>query len=158
MSRTLRGKKHSVLNQFTGNGSQSKEKNLKTNQSKILWVLAIMFGVFFVSQQLQASEGVDARQAQSMGKQGALLLDVREPAEYSEVHASNVTLIPLGELSSRLAELAVHKDKPIVVMCRSGRRSARAVGILQDAGFTQVSNMKGGMLAWEDAGLEVIRR
>jgi rhodanese-related sulfurtransferase len=130
---------------------------MKLNQSKIVWVLLIMFGAFFASQQLQASEGVDAAQAQSMGKQGALLLDVREPAEYSEVHASNTKLIPLGQLDSRLQELAVHKDQPIVVMCRSGRRSARAVSMLQEAGFTQVSNMKGGMIAWEDAGLEVVR-
>jgi rhodanese-related sulfurtransferase len=130
---------------------------MKSKQSKMVWVLLIMFGAFFASQQLQASEGVDALQAQSMGKQGTLLLDVREPAEYAEVHAANVKLIPLGELDSRLQEIAAHKDKPIVVMCRSGRRSARAVSMLQEAGFTQVSNMKGGMMAWEDAGLEVVR-
>lgn len=130
---------------------------MKSKKSKIVWVLLIMFGAFFASQQLQASEGVNAAQAQSMGKQGALLLDVREPSEYSEVHASNTKLIPLGQLGSRLQELSVHKDQPIIVMCRSGRRSARAVSMLQEAGFTQVSNMKGGMIAWEDAGLEVVR-
>ncbi|HEY0666257.1 MAG TPA: rhodanese-like domain-containing protein [Gallionella sp.] len=130
---------------------------MKSNQSKIIWVLAIMFGVLFASQQLQASEGVDARQAQSMGRQGAMLLDVREPAEYAEVHAANVKLIPLGQLGSRLQEIAAQKDQPIVVMCRSGRRSAKAVSLLQEAGFTKVSNMSGGMMAWEDAGLEVIR-
>ena len=131
---------------------------MKSKQSRLFLIISLMLGVLFVSQQLQASEGVDARQAQSMGKQGALLLDVREPGEYSEVHAANVLLIPLGELNSRLNEIAMHKDKPVVVMCRSGRRSARAVGMLQEAGFTQVSNMKGGMLAWEGEGLEVIRR
>lgn len=131
---------------------------MKIKQLRIIGIFTLMFAVLLVSQQLQASEGIDVRQAQNMGKQGALLLDVREPGEYSEVHAANVQLIPLGELNMRLKEISAHKDKPIVVMCRSGRRSARAVALLQDAGFTQVSNMKGGMLAWEEAGLEVIRR
>ena len=130
---------------------------MKSKQSKIVWVLLIMFGAFFASQQLQASEGVDAVQAQSMGKQGALLLDVREPAEYSEVHASNTKLIPLGQLGSRLQEIATYKDKPIVVICRSGRRSAQAVSLLKEAGYTQVSNVKGGTTAWEKDGLEVVR-
>ena len=128
---------------------------MKSN--RIFWALALMLGVAFGMQQLQAADGIDVKQAQSMNKQGALLLDVREPAEYAEVHASNTKLIPLGQLGSRLQEIAVHKDQPIVVMCRSGRRSARAVSMLQEAGFTKVSNMSGGMIAWEDAGLEVIR-
>jgi rhodanese-related sulfurtransferase len=86
-----------------------------------------------------------------------LLLDVREPSEYAVIHAANAKLIPLGEVGSRLKELEAYKDKPIAVICRSGRRSARAVEILQAAGFTQVSNVEGGTNAWEQAGLEVVK-
>lgn len=128
---------------------------MKTN--KIYWAIAAILGLVLVAQQLQAADGVDVKQAQSMNKQGALLLDVREPDEYSALHAPDAKLIPLGQLSSRLPEIATYKDKPIVVMCRSGRRSAQAVSLLKEAGYTQVSNVKGGIQSWESEGLEVIR-
>lgn len=128
---------------------------MKSN--KIYWAIAAILGLVLVAQQLQAADGVDVKQAQSMNKQGALLLDVREPDEYSAVHAPDAKLIPLGQLSSRLPEIATYKDKPIVVMCRSGRRSAQAVSLLKEAGYTQVSNVKGGIQSWESEGLEVIR-
>jgi len=63
----------------------------------------------------------------------------------------------LGELNSRLTEIATYKDKPIAVICRSGKRSVKAVALLQEAGYSQVSNVSGGMNAWESAGLTVVR-
>ena len=127
-------------------------------KSKIVWGLAAVLGLALVAQQLQAGQDVDVKQAQSMNQQGALLLDVREPDEYAAIHAPNAKLIPLGEVGLRLKELEAYKDKPIAVMCRSGRRSAKAVALLQEAGFSKVSNVQGGILAWEQAGLEVIRQ
>ena len=127
-------------------------------KSKIYWILAAVLGLMLVMQQLQASEGVDVKQALSMNQQGALLLDVREPAEYAAIHAPNAKLIPLGEVGLRLKEIEAYKDKPIAVMCRSGRRSAKAVALLREAGFTRVSNVQGGIQAWEQAGLEVIKQ
>ena len=127
-------------------------------KNKILYAVMAIVGLVLVAQQLQAADGVDVKQAQSMSTQGALLLDVREPDEYAEVHAPNAKLIPLGELSARLQEIASYKDKPIVVMCRSGRRSAKAVALLQAAGFTQASNVKGGIVAWAGDGLEVVKK
>ena len=127
-------------------------------KSKILWGIVAVAGLALVGQQLQASQGVDVKQAQSMSQQGALLLDVREPAEYAAIHAPNAKLIPLGEVGLRLKEIEAYKDKPIAVICRSGRRSAKAVALLQEAGFSQVVNVQGGTNAWEQAGLEVIRQ
>jgi rhodanese-related sulfurtransferase len=127
-------------------------------KAKIYWAVAAVLGLMLVVQQLPASQGIDAKQAQTMVSQGALLLDVREPAEYVAVHAPSAKLIPLGEVGSRLKELDAYKNKPIAVMCRSGRRSAKAVALLQEAGFTQVSNVQGGIQAWEQAGLEVIKQ
>lgn len=121
-------------------------------------MLVILLGAVLVAQRLQASQGVDVRQAQAMVNQGALLLDVREPGEYAEVHAASARLLPLGQLNEHLADLEAYKDKPIVVICHSGRRSAKAVGLLREAGFTQVSNVAGGTAAWEAAGLAVIRK
>ena len=130
---------------------------MKFRNFKIVLSLATLLAFAIVVQQLQAANELDVKQAFSMSKQGALLLDVREESEYVEVHAQNAKLIPLGQLPSRLNEIISYKDKPILVVCRSGRRSAKAVTLLQDAGFSQVSNVGGGMNAWERAELEVIR-
>ena len=125
--------------------------------NKLLWAFALMLFALFAVQQLHVSDGVDVKVAQAMNQQGALLLDVREPGEFSAVHAPDAKLIPLGQLNSRLQEIASYKDKPIVVVCRSGRRSAQAVAMLKEAGYTQVSNVKGGMNAWEGEGLAVVK-
>lgn len=127
-------------------------------KSKILWGVVAALGLTLAVQQLQAADGVEVKQAQIMNKEGALLLDVREPEEFSAGHAPEAKLIPLGQLAARLQEIAEHKDKPVVVICRSGRRSGIAVAQLQAAGFTQVSNVQGGMQAWEKNGLEVVKQ
>lgn len=133
---------------------------MKLTTKKISLTLATLLLVMLGAQRLQATTDVDidVTQAHTMNRQGALLLDVREPSEYTEVHAPNATLIPLGQLGTRLDEIASYKDKPIVVMCRSGRRSAKAVHLLQEAGYSHVSNIAGGILAWEKSELKVVRR
>ena len=78
-----------------------------------------------------------------------LLLDVREPHEY-QIAQIGGTLIPLGSVGQRLAEIAEYKDKEVLVHCRSGARSQKAALELKAAGFTNVSNVAGGILAWAD--------
>src|SRR5436305_563243 len=77
-----------------------------------------------------------------------LLLDVREPHEHQICNIPAAQLIPLGQVAQRLGEL--DKSADIVVHCKSGMRSAKACGILRQAGFAHVRNMKGGILAWSD--------
>jgi rhodanese-related sulfurtransferase len=83
------------------------------------------------------------------------LLDVREPQEYAEAHVAGSTMIPLGQLAFQLAKLP--KDRPIVVLCRSGNRSGVAAQMLRRQGFTDVHNLRGGILAWMRAGQPVQR-
>jgi rhodanese-related sulfurtransferase len=79
------------------------------------------------------------------------VLDVREPTEYQICRIAGSTLIPLGELPRRLAELPSGADAPdIVVHCKMGGRSATAVRQLVDQGFPRVRNLTGGILAWID--------
>jgi molybdopterin/thiamine biosynthesis adenylyltransferase/rhodanese-related sulfurtransferase len=80
-------------------------------------------------------------------KEDFVLLDVREPHEY-QICNLNGQLIPLGDLPRRVSELDPAKE--MVVHCRSGARSARAVAFLRQAGFAKVSNLAGGILAWAD--------
>ena len=96
---------------------------------------------------------VDPGRARRLIDVGAIALDVREPDEYAAGHVSGARLIPLGVLSRHLAELP--RDRDIVVVCRSGRRSGEAVRALQQAGFDKAVNLAGGMLAWRAAGMPV---
>jgi adenylyltransferase/sulfurtransferase len=77
------------------------------------------------------------------------ILDVREPHEYQIVNIG-APLIPLGQLSQRLNEIPVGKDEEIIIHCRSGARSQKASLELKAAGFTNVKNLAGGILAWAD--------
>jgi glyoxylase-like metal-dependent hydrolase (beta-lactamase superfamily II)/rhodanese-related sulfurtransferase len=88
--------------------------------------------------------------------QGPLqVLDVREPDEFTGPlgHIDRAVLIPLGQLAARVDELA--RDRPVVAVCRAGSRSAQAVSILQQAGFTDIANLNGGMLRWRAEGYPV---
>ena len=75
------------------------------------------------------------------------LLDVREPFEYMVSNLGGES-IPLGELQARVSSLEDKKDSEIIIMCRSGNRSSRACSFLESLGFSNVSNLKGGITAW----------
>ncbi|HXQ24684.1 MAG TPA: MBL fold metallo-hydrolase [Candidatus Acidoferrales bacterium] len=111
--------------------------------------------------QLSQVRQVTAAELQARIGSGAppLLLDVREPDEFQGElgHIPRSVLVPLQELSGRTAELAPYKEQDVIVICRAGVRSATAAAILTGLGFEHVSNLKGGMLDWNDAGLPVER-
>ncbi|MCU1459531.1 MAG: sulfurtransferase [Actinomycetia bacterium] len=85
---------------------------------------------------------------------GALLLDVREADEWEAGHAEGATWVPMTELGTREADIPT--DREIVVICRSGARSARVTAALQASGRHAV-NLGGGSLAWVAAGLPFVR-
>ena len=91
---------------------------------------------------------VEVLKARIDSKEKFVLLDVREPFEWDIARIDGARLIPLGELSTRLGEL--NPADEIVVQCKSGGRSARAVEFLLQNGFSRVSNLAGGILAWAD--------
>ena len=97
---------------------------------------------------------ISSAQAAQMQSEGAFILDVRQPDEWEEGHIEGATLIPLDQLENRLNEIP--KDSKVVVVCRSGNRSAQGRDLLLLNGFTQVTSMAGGMNAWLSAGLPVI--
>jgi rhodanese-related sulfurtransferase len=84
------------------------------------------------------------RQAQA----DLLLIDCREPDEYALVAIDGAELIPLGELPERIADLARHRDRHIVVHCHAGGRSLRAARWLREQGFTQAQSLAGGIDQW----------
>ena len=92
---------------------------------------------------------VDVAEAAQMAQQGALLLDVRQDNEWDAGHAPAARHVMLAELPDHLGSLDA--DRPIVCVCRSGGRSARATAFLMENGFDAV-NLAGGMTAWAHEG------
>jgi rhodanese-related sulfurtransferase len=121
----------------------------------IVMVAAVGFGALQIFQpsaiKLPAEISVD--QAAKMRDQGAFILDVREPSEWTQFHIPGATLIPLGDLPNRLKD--VPKDRQVVVVCRTGHRSAQGRDILLNAGFTNVTSMAGGVTQWQTQGLAI---
>ncbi len=85
--------------------------------------------------------------------QQAVIIDVRDDKEWQQQHIPGAIHIPLAQLNNRLGELAAYKNTKLVMQCHSGGRSAKATELLTAAGFSNVSNMDGGLLAWNKAGL-----
>lgn len=87
----------------------------------------------------------------------ALVLDVRDDAEFASGHIVDAKHIPLAKLPERLNELNKYKDKPILVNCQRGMRSAKACDILRKAEFKQLNNLQGGLDAWLAAKLPIVK-
>lgn len=87
------------------------------------------------------------------------LIDVRTPVEYREVHADPARSIPLDRLDPRAVMEGRNgtQHEPLYVICRSGNRGRQVCEAFQAAGFSNVVNVEGGTLAWEQAGLPVVR-
>lgn len=96
---------------------------------------------------------VDVQEAQRRLEEGALLIDVREADEYRQARIPGSLLLPLSELQTRYEELP--QDRPLILQCRSGARSARAAEFLLGRGYRDVTNLAGGILAWTSAELPV---
>jgi rhodanese-related sulfurtransferase len=108
----------------------------------------------FFGNRLRGIKGVDTVAAlQLINHKDALVLDVREQAEYDNGHLLNAKLIPLNKLEERIGEIEKYRERPIVVVCRSGQRSASAISTLNKQGFAQAYNLEGGVYAWQKANL-----
>jgi adenylyltransferase/sulfurtransferase len=96
-----------------------------------------------------AGSTITAGELNAMKERGddIYLVDVREPAEWEIVRIPDAALIPKGDLPGKLAELP--QDKPVVLYCKSGVRSAEALALLKDAGFADAKHVQGGVTAWQ---------
>ena len=125
-----------------------------------IWIILIaltsgfmLFWSFF-GNRIRGIKDVDHIAAtQLINHKNALVLDVREQGEYDAGHILNSKLIPLGKLRQRIGELEKYRERPILVVCRTGQRSASACALLGKQGFAQTYNLDGGVTAWQKASL-----
>lgn len=108
------------------------------NGNAVLIGVAIFAAVLMLRMLLNRSRRIPKEALMELVAQGAQVVDVRTPQEFVQAHATGSRNIPLGELAERMAELA--QDRPVVVCCASGTRSAMAKSMLERAGFTSVHN------------------
>ncbi|MET4577900.1 rhodanese-like domain-containing protein [Ottowia thiooxydans] len=92
---------------------------------------------------------------QLMNREKAVVIDVCEPAEYAAGHVTGAKSIPLSELETKLPAVVKNKALPLILVCASGARSARAVAVAKKLGYENTRSLGGGMKAWRDANLPV---
>lgn len=111
-----------------------------------------LFSQFFGSSSIKQLNAEQLKALLVPGNDQPYVLDVRQPEEYREGHIAGAKLLPLGELPRRMKDLPHSRE--IVCVCHTGSRSSAASRQLSAAGY-QVANLRGGMIAWERAGLPV---
>jgi len=121
----------------------------------VLGVLVLLFKGPIVRKLAGIEEIAPEHAVRLINDHDALVIDVREPGEWSRGHLPGARHIPLGDLGKYLADLRKHQEHHVICQCASGMRSARAAGILKKAGFTKVYSLRGGITAWRSAGLPV---
>lgn len=131
-------------------------------QSNILLIgLALGSGMMLLLPMLKGGAGgvpslSPAEAVTLINRSHALVLDVRDDAEFASGHIADAKHIPLSSLPERLNELKKYKDKTVLVNCQRGMRSAKACDILRKAEFTQLHNLQGGLEAWTAAKLPLV--
>jgi rhodanese-related sulfurtransferase len=94
---------------------------------------------------------------QLINRRNAIVVDVRESGEYAAGHLPQAKHAPLGELEGKAGSLAKNKETPIILVCQTGQRAGRAQAVLKRAGYSEVYSLEGGLAAWQQAGLPVVK-
>ncbi len=131
------------------------------NHSTLFLGLSLVSGLLVWSLLGDQITGITTLQPQEVtlliNHEDAVILDIREAKEYAQGHILNSVHIPLSTLSDKMGLLKKYKDRPIIASCLSGGRSAQACRILKKEGFEKVHNLKGGIVAWQNANLPLIK-
>ncbi|MGB7538787.1 MAG: rhodanese-like domain-containing protein [Anaerolineales bacterium] len=160
-----RPSKRTVKTAKTGKTSGSYQNNDTKKSFRKVWLVAVVLvgilGLGFLIVQIvgelapwQFAEEISPDQARKQLGSGAIILDVRTYDEFVGGHIEKSLFMPLEELNSLME--ALPRDRLIITVCRTGLRSIQARHILQEAGFTQVTSLKGGMEAWIALGFPVV--
>lgn len=123
----------------------------------MLILVALASGTMLVWPRVQGgTKGLTPGAAvQLINSEKAVVIDVCEPAEYASEHIAGAKNVPLAELQARLPAAAKNKARPLILVCASGVRSGRAVGIARKLGYEDVRTLAGGLKSWRDANLPI---
>jgi len=106
----------------------------------------------------RAGQSVSTAQAtQLINKENAVVLDIRDKADFGKGHLAHSLNIPYASLASRMNELTIHKDKPIILVCKTGQTVSMAGKMLREQGYNAV-RLSGGMMEWNAQNLPVVKK
>lgn len=128
------------------------------NQNILLIGIVVTSGLALLWQTFNRSGVAELNPAEAtllINREDAQVVDVREADEYASGHLPDARNIPVGKLAERANEIEKHKEKPLILCCASGMRSAKACNELKKLGFTNVRSLAGGIDAWRQAGLPI---
>ncbi|MBK6869369.1 MAG: rhodanese-like domain-containing protein [Burkholderiales bacterium] len=124
----------------------------------MLILVALASGGMLLAPMLTGGGGVGitpAAAVQLINREKAVVIDVCETAEYQAAHVGGAKSIPLGELEAKLPGVVKNKATPLVLVCASGMRSGRAVGVAKKLGYENVQSLSGGLKSWREANLPI---
>ncbi|GAA5177595.1 rhodanese-like domain-containing protein [Niveibacterium umoris] len=131
-------------------------------QNIFLVVITIVSGGMLIAELLRGRGGASGLSPVEatllINRENAVVIDVREAAEFATGHLPNAKNFPLGELEKRSAEITkLAKNKPVILVCQSGARSGRAMDTLKAAGLEKVFNLAGGIALWRKDNHPVVK-
>ena len=88
----------------------------------------------------------------------ALIIDLRAAADYKSGHIKGAKNSPLNDFAKEVEKYSGYKDKPVLIYCNSGNTASRAIRLLKNAGFDKISNLDGGIAAWKEANMPLVKK
>jgi rhodanese-related sulfurtransferase len=117
-----------------------------------------LLAAFVLNETRRGGRTVSAQELVNLvNRDRAVVLDVRDRKEFQAGHVTSAINIPFPTLEKRMEELAPHKERTVVVVCRMGQQAGAAGTLLRRAGFQDVARLSGGMLSWRNASLPVVK-
>jgi len=128
------------------------------NHPFLIGTFALLLALFVRNETRRGGQGVSPQQLVNLvNKDGAVVVDVREPKEFAAGHIVAAVNIPHGTLPSRVSEIEKFKDKPVALVCKMGQHAGAAGTVLRKAGFQNVMRLSGGMIEWRNQNLPVVK-
>ena len=128
------------------------------NHPVLVGLFAVAVALFVRNEVARGGRSVSAQQLVDLvNRDGALVVDVRDPKEFAAGHIARAVNMPHAALGTRIKEIDKHKDKPVVLACKMGQHAGAAGTVLRKAGFTNVARLKGGIAEWRNQNMPVVR-
>lgn len=122
-------------------------------------VILILLLTFELHSKLTGVSGVSPQQTTLLiNHNGAIVVDIRDAASFAKGHILNSVNAPLAELESKLKQLQKYKDKPVILNYHMGQHHHKVAKILKKNGFTDLYHLKGGVAAWQQANLPLVKK
>ena len=129
-----------------------------SNHPFLVGAFVIILALFVRNEIRRSGKQVTAQELVNlMNRDQALIVDVRDPNDFSQGHIVNSMNIPFAALARRIDELEKFKEKPLVIACKMGQQSGAAGTMLRKAGFQNVARLRGGLTEWRSLNMPVVR-